>query len=304
MNYRPRNITPSSPFIFLDPKTLHMFLQWNSLITRIHQSKSIQYIFISAGGVHCQETGEPPSSERETDEFHRTIKNGYVLIINNQTFPHRSSVERSGSARDVENLKSLFDDFGLHPVKVVENLTSTQILEQLVETSEKDFSKFDCFICVILSHGSADGIYGVDEQVIQVEALTSKFRRTPCPSLENKPKLFFIQACRGSNKDIAPVESDSEPVPMQCRGLPSDADFLICYASSPGYESYRHPELGSWFIRSLVEVFKQYSPNEHIMDMMLRVNSRVSSYFSHHGHKQMPSEICMLTKKFFFNPPQ
>lgn len=251
-----------------------------------------------------QETHETEYINKETDDFVKTIKSGYVLIINNQTFAYRSDVERTGSEKDVENLKSLFDDFGLHPVKVVHDLTSAQILEQLVETSEKDFSKFDCFICVILSHGSSDGICGVDEQSVQVEALTSRFRRSHCPSLENKPKIFLIQACRGSQQDIAPVESDSEPVPMHYRGLPSDADFLICYASSPGYQSYRNPQKGSWFIRSIGDVFRQYANKEHIMDMMLRVNNRVSAYFSSHGYKQMPSEVCMLTKKFYFKCPQ
>lgn len=240
----------------------------------------------------------------ETDDFEQVIKNGYVLIINNQTFPYRSDVERAGSERDVQNLKSLFDDFGLHPVKIVHNQTSAQMLELLVETSEKDFSKFDCFVCVILSHGSSEGVYGTDEQPVQVDALTNRFRRTHCPSLENKPKIFLIQACRGSQEDIAAIASDSEPVPVAHRGLPSDADFLICYASSPGYQSYRNPELGSWFIRSIIDVFRTYVNREHIMDMMLRVNNRVSSYFSTYGHKQMPSEVCMLTKKYYFKGPE
>ncbi|KXJ11718.1 caspase-3 [Exaiptasia diaphana] len=272
--------------------------------TTVETSSSTPSQETSHVSVGVQESNQTQYIDTETSDFIKTIKSGYVLIINNQTFHLRSDVERKGSEQDVKNLKSMFDDFGLHPVKVVQDLTSTQIQELLVETSEKDFSKYDCFICIILSHGSSDGIYGVDEGVIQIEALTSKFRRSPCPSLANKPKIFFIQACRGSQQDIAPIESDSEPVPMHYSGLPSDADFLICYASSPGYQSYRNPEKGSWFIRSIVDVFQKYADKEHIMDMMIRVNNRVSAYFSSQGHKQMPSEVCMLTKKFYFKPPQ
>lgn len=212
-------------------------------------------------------------------------------------------MERSGSEQDVRNLKSLFDDFGLKPIKVVNNLTSTQMLELLEETSEKDFSKYDCFICVILSHGSKEGIHGTDDEAIQVEALTSKFCHGSCPTLDGKPKVFFIQACRGSQEDLAQVESDSEAIPMSFPQLPTSSDFLICYASSPGYQSYRQPEHGSWFISTVFQVFKDYAATEHLMDLMLRVNHEVASFYSNKGHKQMPSEICMLTKKVFFNVP-
>ncbi|EDO31855.1 predicted protein, partial [Nematostella vectensis] len=229
-------------------------------------------------------------------------KKGYVLIINNQEFPSRSDVERKGSAEDVKQLYQLFDDFGM-TVKTIQNKTSLEMLELLEETSEKDFTKFDCFICIILSHGSHSGIYGVDEKAVQVESLTNKFRGSTCPSLQGKPKVFFLQACRGAKKELVAVESDSEPVPIRHSGLPSDSDFLICYASSPGYESYRNPELGSWFIRSIVDVFRNFGETEHLMDLMLRVNHRVASLNSNLGHKQMPSEVCMLTRKVYFNAP-
>ena len=228
-------------------------------------------------------------------------KSGYVLVINNYLFPQRVNVERTGSNHDVQNLINLFDDFNFR-CRPHDNLTRSDMLKLLTETAEKDFSKYDCFVCVILSHGSKDGIYGTDEEVINIEAITSLFRRDECRSLEGKPKIFLIQACRGNQRDRVPVESDSDPIVFSNPSLPADADFLICFASAPGHECYRQASLGSYFINAVFEVFKEHAEREHIMDMMLRVNNQVAGYFVGDGLKQMPCQVCMLTKKVFFNP--
>ena len=241
-----------------------------------------------------------PCQESEGDDINYKAKSGYVLVINNNIFPQRDDVERTGSNDDVRNLISLFDDLNFR-TRVHDNLTTSEILKLLTDMSEKDFSRFDCFVCVILSHGSKDGIYGTDDEVIKIEAITKLFRRDECPSLEGKPKIFLIQACRGSQQDRVPVESDSEPIPFSSSSLPADADFLICFASAPGHQSYR-TRFGSWFISSVAEVFREYADREHLMDMMLRVNNRVAQFFSKEGLRQMPCQVCMLTRKVFFDP--
>ena len=226
-------------------------------------------------------------------------RSGFVLVINNYVFPQRVHAERIGSEDDVKNLTNLFDDFGFRS-HIHCNLTGGEMLRLLTDTSQKDFSRYDCFVCVILSHGSRDGIYGIDEEVINIEAITSLFRRNECPSLEGKPKILLIQACRGNQRDRVPVESDGDPVAFSNPSLPADADFLICFSSAPGHQSYRQPSVGSWFISTVFEVFREHAEKEHIMDMMLRVNNQVASYFSRDGLKQIPCQVSMLTKRVFF----
>ena len=245
--------------------------------------------------------GHVPCQESSGDDINYKAKSGYVLVINNYIFPGRDDVERTGSTDDVKNLINLFDDFSFRH-SVEHNQSGSQMLELLRVTAEKDFSRYDCFVCVILSHGTKDGIFGTDEKVIKIEAITSLFRRHECPSLEGKPKIFLIQACRGPRQDRVPVESDSDPIPLSSSSLPADADFLICFASAPGHQSYRQAHLGSWFISSVFEVFKEYAEREHLMDMMLRVNNRVAGFYSKEGLKQMPCQVCMLRKKVFFDP--
>ena len=44
------------------------------------------------------------------------------------------------------------------------------------------------------------GIYGVNGKFIDIKDLTSNFKAQRCPSLAGKPKLFFLQACQGRQK--------------------------------------------------------------------------------------------------------
>ncbi|CAH3167928.1 unnamed protein product [Pocillopora meandrina] len=113
----------------------------------------------------CQETG---------DDINYKAKSGYVLVINNYIFPKRPDGERHWSGEDVKGLKSLFDDFNF-TTKIYDNLEQREIKGLLQDTSEKDFGRYDCFVCVILSHGSKDRIYGTDDISINIEAITSCF---------------------------------------------------------------------------------------------------------------------------------
>ena len=255
-----------------------------------------------AAQVHGQETsgyGIDHDQSNDNDQINYIANTGYVLVINNVQFPGRENPVRSGSDEDVERLVDLFRDFRFQ-IKERRNLERSDMMNLLTDTSEKDFTKYDCFVCVILSHGAQNGIYGTDDQVITLEAITSLFRRDACPSLQGKPKIFLIQACRGTQRDRVSTESDSDPIFYSKPSLPADSDFLICFASAPGHESYREGSIGSWFICAVYKVFKEYAHKEHIMDMMLRVNNEVAGYLSLGGLKQMPCEICMLTKKVFF----
>ena len=38
-----------------------------------------------------------------------------------------------------------------------------------------------------------------------------------------------------------------------------------------GYEAWRHAELGSWFVRTLVYVFQRHAHHQHILDMLTEV---------------------------------
>lgn len=68
----------------------------------------------------------------------------------------------------------------------------------------------ECFVMFVLSHGTVkeinrrnvDCVFGSDGQPVQISDILSPFTNARCPSLRNKPKLMFFQACRGGMKYI------------------------------------------------------------------------------------------------------
>ena len=49
-----------------------------------------------------------------------------------------------------------------------------------------------------MSHGDTGYISGTDEEKVHLKDIQAEFEGDKCPKLQGKPKLFFIQACRGS----------------------------------------------------------------------------------------------------------
>ena len=54
---------------------------------------------------------------------------------------------------------------------------------------------------VYFRHGEAHKIYGVDCLSVSIYSLLARFSPTYCPTLKNKPKVFFVQACMGGRQE-------------------------------------------------------------------------------------------------------
>ena len=194
---------------------------------------------------------------------------GICLVINNYNFLGED--ERQGAKLDEEAIACLFEE--LHFIVVIrENLGGLEILKVAQEMAAKDHSNYAAFVFCIMSHGDKkDVIYGVDNRKAGMEDLMCEFTATNCPTLENKPKLFFIQACRGQRSDprmnrLSASTSDNiaedsiqiihSPDADLANGVsPREADFLLAFATVPGYKAWRSKRVGSWFIQVCINMF-------------------------------------------------
>ncbi|XP_028834343.1 caspase-3a [Denticeps clupeoides] len=231
---------------------------------------------------------------------------GHCIIINNKNFERKTGMNaRNGTDVDAGNMMKVFGKLG-YKVKVFNDQTVDQIKQVLTAVARDDHSKCASFVCVMLSHGDEGVLFGTDG-AIELKTLTTLFRGDRCTSLVGKPKLFFIQACRGTDLDGG-IESDSLPDGTTER-IPVEADFLYAYSTAPGYYSWRNTMTGSWFIQSLSEMFNVYGQDLELMQIMTRVNYKVSRDFESASNmpgfdakKQIPCIVSMLTKEMYFRP--
>nr|XP_032818164.1 caspase-9 [Petromyzon marinus]XP_032818165.1 caspase-9 [Petromyzon marinus] len=131
---------------------------------------------------------------------------GKCLIINNMEFMNLKS--RLGSDIDCAKIIDMFTNNFHFDVIVKENLSKKEMLGALKSLSADDHTKADCCVVVIMSHGREiehrrfpGAVFGTDDLFVRMEDIVSFFSGTDCPSLLGKPKLFFIQACGGDEKD-------------------------------------------------------------------------------------------------------
>ncbi|XP_031469299.1 caspase-9 [Phasianus colchicus] len=253
---------------------------------------------------------------------------GHCLIFNNVNFSRDSDLSaRAGSDIDCEKLEKRFKSLCFH-VRTLRNLKAQEIDLELRKLAQLDHSTLDCCLVVILSHGCQTshiqfpgGIYGTDGKTIPIEKIVNYFNGSQCPSLRGKPKLFFIQACGGEQKDQGfevgcespqdetcrgSVESDAIPFqapagsvdePDAVASLPTPGDILVSYSTFPGFVSWRDKVSGSWYVETLDSVLEHHARSEDLLTMLLRVSDIVSTKGK---YKQIPGCFNFLRKKFFF----
>lgn len=168
----------------------------------------------------------------------------------------------------LEALKKVFTwlDF---TVECHEDLTKDEMKTIVQECSQR--AGGDCFVCCVLSHGEAKGVLGCDNEVLPIEDILTPLKGHNCQALAGKPKLFFIQACRGklfqneakihadgSQEDNQGLDLDANPWEMI--SIPADADFLVSMSTVNEHSAMRNTKEGSWFIQSLCEQLEEGIP--------------------------------------------
>ncbi|XP_032465213.1 caspase-7 isoform X1 [Phocoena sinus] len=209
-------------------------------------------------------------------------------------------------------VKTILRSRGLGTQQTMTQLMRSQtgpLLSHHSSASEEDHRNSACFACILLSHGEENLIYGTDGKTA-IKDLTAHFRGDRCKTLLEKPKLFFIQACRGTELDDG-IQADSGPISDTDASprykIPVEADFLFAYSTVPGYYSWRNPGSGSWFVQALCSILNEHGKSLEILQILTRVNDRVARHFESqsndpcfHEKKQIPCVVSMLTKELYF----
>uniref|UniRef100_A0A182IX30 Caspase family p20 domain-containing protein n=2 Tax=Anopheles atroparvus TaxID=41427 RepID=A0A182IX30_ANOAO len=190
-------------------------------------------------------------------------KNAFVLVLHH--YEYNSGKVRMGSKVDMEKIKGFFDLYRTEPnggLEVHDNLTLRQVRQLMDTVSQKDFSHCSCLIVIIMSHGDQDDTilaqddkhYSLHEDVLEKVAINV--------TLANKPKLFIVNACRGSA-----VVTDAVTFRFD------NSDMVIFQSTYEGHVSYRSTVSGSFFLQEFFDLLRE---NDHlnICELSTMLNSR------------------------------
>ena len=235
---------------------------------------------------------------------------GVAFIINNINF--EDGKDRESSIEDEKKLKTTFERLDYRTI-TRHDLTSVAIKDELGKKANQFVKEdHDSFICCILSHGNERGIEGIGgrDDVISVPELTEIINCKNCPKLFGKPKIFFIQACRGDNiPDPVVLDNstictgDTQVADGRRRALPPEADFLVSFSTSQDNVACRGLNTGSQYIIMLCETIDKYSSKLNLYELLLVVHREIANLKFEVNDKiyhQMPELRSTMQGKFKF----
>nr|XP_019529650.2 caspase-like [Aedes albopictus] len=245
---------------------------------------SIAVVTGSSPVANTQNTNVPEfsSSTSATNCRYDLRKPAYVVIFHH-LFKDTNKF-RWGSDHDLELIKNFFKKYNAKIDAICEDFTVAKVEEMMDKVRKKNLGSHSCLIIVIMSHGgfndkieTVDGFYRLDNAIVEPTLNNS--------TLKDKPKLFFVQACKGD----AEMESDLTPIAT------NKFNILKCFSSYEGTRSYRKAKSGSFFIQALFDLIEKHSDKE-IREVMRLVRNE----FDEKKIPQAPTETSTLKKHFFF----
>lgn len=254
--------------------------------------------------------------EKDSEEYNMSHpRRGKAVIFNHDVFSIDGINPRSGSDVDVKNLVQTYEGLGFESV-VHNNLTYAQIKTEIDNLAAEDFTDADCLCVTVLTHGMGSNYLLASDHPYSIDLLWTPFTADRCLTLAGKPKLFFIQACRGERLDSGVTlvshrqRSETDSSASTAYKIPTHADFLMAYSAVEGFFSWRNPEDGTWFIQCLCEELRNNAAKNDLLKILTTVSRKVAlDYQSYndvipwqHEQKQVPSIVSMLIRDVHLRP--
>lgn len=222
---------------------------------------------------------------------------GKVIIVNIFKFDDYNLPKRDEQCHNISatSMTLLFNALKFE-VDVKANIDKKG-LSDIIDASRRSSENYDCFVMVILTHGTGDLICMSDGEPLQVNNIINQFDAVNCPNLRGKPKLFFIHACTSDTKqpECVPIDSLFPTVHEEDHKL-TKADIFLARATT--YDPMVHvtESKGFRFIQAFVHMMKYHSHTHHLLDIITKVNGLAKE------DNQLVDTTHTLRKDLYFFP--
>ncbi|KAH3761715.1 caspase 7 [Pelomyxa schiedti] len=183
---------------------------------------------------------------------------------------------RDGAMRDVDALRPALENRNFSVSTSAGALTGEAIRRAIAAASKEDYSQVGCLVLILSSHGGNNVIYGSDDSSVPLEWVSDQFRTSNCRSLDRKPRIILVQACRGNGNTPLADGRTNLAVADGRTNFTVDHCFFIAYATTPTHYAWRTTE-GSPFLQAFVQ---QLGKEQSLSHMFHLVNCSVAKTFN------------------------
>ena len=216
---------------------------------------------------------------------------GIALVVVKEN--HSDGRPYKGGQANSSMLTSIFQ-YLQYSVQHHTNVTSTQMIQLVEEIASMDHTAYDSFVCCIFGDGRNDHyMYCNDHCFVNIYELVDKVQQ--CPTLQGKPKLFFIDINRNQHKQAPPPTS-----------YKIGSDTFILWSTQRG-QRIGTINSGSFLTLALENVFKFESKYTDLLSMAIIEVSTVISMIPPFVYDNKMVGFCsqvesqLKYKVFFFN---
>lgn len=224
--------------------------------------------------------------------------NGYALILTNDytevsSLPGLKGTQIDG-LRMQETMKCLnFETHWEH------NAPSHLVFKLVREAAKcKYLLNYRRLVFIFSGHGNSKHcIYAQDGKDINLNDVMKQYYPDQSPHNGSLPKLFFIDACRGSREALPVlIKKGGRDVSLM---VPERSNFLVAYSTMPDYRAYESREEGGIWMAILAEMLK--TTEASLLDVLTKVNVRLSAQYHRDqaGCYQQPELISRLNEEVY-----
>ena len=250
-------------------------------------------------------------------------KRGLAIIVTNDYCNTPGEIKKlTNSHKDGDRMMRTFEDLEIATIRK-SNIAHDALLTTLHDVARvSNFPKSYKTISFLFSgHGIASGdIYMQDGKKISIQLIVNILLPRQAPALGKIPKLFFIDACRGSEDMRAVVCPRGGPMVaslpiargkhIKDRGatekdtilIPPDGNTLLAYSTTYSHKAHENEDGGVW-MKALAE--KLRISKQPIDVVLTEVRSDLHSRYQSAGwrnHMQMPETTSTLLHTVFLHP--
>ena len=236
---------------------------------------------------------------------------GFAIIISNDyaTTPGLDTLK--GTHKDSQRMEEAFKSLNIATFKV-HNITKLRLVGLLNGTAQYETypEGSKCIAFVFSGHGlDSTHIYMQDGQLMHItNEIIQPLLPSRAPHIGTIPKLFFIDACRGS-RDITPVvvsksaggavlETHQKGGTDATLQLPPEGNFLVAYSTMPEYRAYEMKGDGGVWMTTLAE--KLRTSQDYVEVILSDVRKELLQKYQSPGwtaRMQQPETLSRLNEK-------
>ena len=264
----------------------------------------------------------PAAGQAAVDQLIRRngSKRGLAVIVANDYSSTPKLKTLNGPEKDAARMTDAFNKLQIATLRR-QNMKKGELMKLVTEVARLDCPPSYRSISFVFSgHGSEHGvIYMQDGCALHVQDMVNALLPRQAHNIGIIPKLFFIDACRGSqdmNTVAVPRAADRSPVlrngPRRIAGrgatdvtlvVPDEGNVLVAYSTCNTYQAFETEDGGIWM---KILAPKLVSSTEPITAVLEEVTEELmrryqSSVWPHH-QMQLPHIDSKLFGRVYLNP--